>query len=304
MILGKEIRVALVGPGAVGRGMAALAKRAGARYGFWGRQGPTRLAATVNGVGLDSPSDQTVDLSPEEQLDFAADPACDLVFLTVKSYQLEQAFQVVIRELSSPVVVSLCNGAVWEDLEDLAMTSPEREKLRLGIVTFGMRPENGDIWQMTAGQCRWGRLQPNPTAVMGEPSETALIAKEPRFDWLPDARGAAQIKWLFNCVINSLCAVHNLPRNGDLLARPQELKELFAEVYNFGANKWGGFVQPQEKIWHSLVELIQATADNQNSMVQDLRNNRQLEVESLLGKLRGDQDSPFANRLYRNLKVK
>jgi 2-dehydropantoate 2-reductase len=120
----------------------------------------------------------------------------------------------------------------------------------------------------------------------GEPSDaerTLLDMPSGVFHWSNDALAAVRRKWLFNTVINSLCAVHRLPRNGDLLARREDLQSLFAEAFALGETVWGPWGTPSDTLYEHMLDLIEETAENENSMVRDLREGRRTESDALAG---------------------
>ena len=98
-----------------------------------------------------------------------------------------------------------------------------------------------------------------------------------------DASLVRKEKWLFNTVINSMAAYYSFASNGLLLDKKDELRQVFDEAYELGLDLFKSWRKDRESLWMETIQLIEATAGNENSMVRDLRLGRLTENEFLAG---------------------
>lgn len=97
-----------------------------------------------------------------------------------------------------------------------------------------------------------------------------------------DIKPALWRKLAVNAAINPLTAILNC-RNGELLAAQfqQKIRNIVTEVCAIAALE-GVTLEPEPTLQH-VQQVMQATATNYSSMQQDKANNRQLELEAIIG---------------------
>jgi ketopantoate reductase len=131
------------------------------------------------------------------------------------------------------------------------------------------------------------------------PAEDLVSGRGP-FKWHTQAAWATRRKWLYNTVINSLTAAKRMARNGDLLADLPTLAAVFDEAFKLGESRWQRWPLPRAELYAGLVALIEATADNENSMARDVRLGRRTETEYLAG-LAPASGYPMLNSLHQTI---
>jgi 2-dehydropantoate 2-reductase len=87
-------------------------------------------------------------------------------------------------------------------------------------------------------------------------------------------------KLAVNCVINPITAVHNCT-NGDLMAYSGEIEQICAEVADVMAIE--GYQTHTESLLSYVYQVIDTTAANHSSMLQDIRGQRHTEIDYITG---------------------
>lgn len=125
-------------------------------------------------------------------------------------------------------------------------------------------------------------------------------------DWSPDINAAQWHKLAINCAINPLTALHRC-RNGEL-ARSKQLAEqvtsLCEEISSISAA--AGFTRSAGRLRADVMAVIENTADNRSSMLQDVLAGRETEINYITGYLlstaqRLDMDAPLNKKLLREV---
>lgn len=286
--------VLIIGPGALGAAIGAALQLKGYCVAYHGRNGPQAIGFDLDHgqqLGLMERGVQSYQF-PAPDAEFYAD--VQLLLVAVKAYDLEQAL-VTCRGLSpSAPLVALGNGAVEDIILSEAAQQPERI-WRLGVTTIGISQlqaqSNRRTYAMrsTAGVIGFGPFlgrSLQPTLI-----EASLTQEQVLWHWLPAAVAAHRRKWLFNTVINSLCAVHRLPRNGDLFMHLEELTAVFNDAVKLGEERWGNWLESPDSMHEALLNLIRSTSENENSMARDLRLGLRTETDFLAGLARSARSS-------------
>ena len=114
-------------------------------------------------------------------------------------------------------------------------------------------------------------------------AEQALLAAPPFFVWHANIEKLARRKWIYNAVINTLTAARGLARNGDLMHDLPTLTSVFNEACDLATAMWGPLPLDRREMFRGLEQLIERTADNENSMARDKRLGRKTESDFLAG---------------------
>jgi 2-dehydropantoate 2-reductase len=290
--------VTIIGPGAVGLFIAHRLIRQGVSLGFVGPEGPRAVHQSFR--AYDGLIDLRVPAPTSSELG-----SSDLAFVVVKAFQLAEALQATRQQKPGTAVIVLVNGAIHEVVEREQKRSPHL-LWRLGSCTFGVSRTEGGIYEQRSqtGEILLGPLSPEETPTN---AEEFIIQKDPEvFAWRPEMMQLYRRKWLFNTVINTLCAAHRLPRNGELLKDLPLVAAVFDEAYRLGVALWGAWSFGRESLYLGVVDLIRATAANENSMARDVRLGRRTESEFLAGLAKDVTLYPllseFHERIMRNPK--
>ena len=196
-----------------------------------------------------------------------------IYLIATKAFDAGIALQEIIcSEIDIDIAVVLCNGFVINPFGQLNFPTI------LGSVSFGSFLEHGIpvISSINFDSIKIGSKDSHKNKCEG------LLAL-PYCVWDDDIEKVAQTKWLFNTVINSLCAAHRLPRNGLLLDYPNELKNIFSEAFLLGEKLYGNFSTSNSKLWNQLLILVKGTENNPNSMFVDLERRRKTEAKYFSG---------------------
>lgn len=202
------------------------------------------------------------------------------LLVTTKAYDVRTAVASVAPLLREHcALLLLVNGmglaeqlaADWPHLDIYCGTSTE------GAYTVGAR----HIVHAGRGETRIGRqAQREPAPWFG----LWARAIDPCV-WDADITTALWSKLAVNCVINPLTAVHGC-RNGELASR----RDLVAQVTALceevaGISRAAGFATVAASLASTVAAVIAGTADNRSSMLQDVINGRQTEIDYITGYL-------------------
>lgn len=128
--------------------------------------------------------------------------------------------------------------------------------------------------------------------LLGQPGRTAApdwfdtwLALPTQCEWSPDIDSALWRKLAINCAINPLTALHQC-RNGELAERPELaalVGELCTEISAIGIA--AGQAQAVADLRTQVMAVVDATANNRSSMLQDVLAGRATEIDYLTGYL-------------------
>ncbi|MBO8162248.1 MAG: 2-dehydropantoate 2-reductase [Brevibacillus sp.] len=301
------MRVVVVGGGAVGLLMAGRLARAGLPLTLVTREPAQADALRADGLKLQTLDGHT-ELIRIEAVPFSSRfPEADVYMLAVKQPALPQLLPALSSISSSSRVIAMQNGMGHEELLSSAL---ETDQLYFAVSTEGACRHNPLHVEHTGkGQMRLG-----PLDRQGEP--------DPLLRRLIHSAGAAGIricyeqcmrpvmwrKLVANALINPLTALHEIP-NGALVEQPyllEMMRQLFDEAVRV-ARAEGVKIGPVD--WEDILTICRNTSRNHSSMLQDLRNGRQTEIEAITGFLikTGQQyriAMPAHETLYRSVLLK
>lgn len=204
----------------------------------------------------------------------------DIIAVTVKSPQLESALLGIKHRLTPHSQVVLFQNGMGH--ESIASTLLAPENVFFASNTHGaFKLDKQSIRYAGEGQLLIGSLEDN---VKQAPhwfecfEETNLAAQ-----WSNDIPSVLYRKLLVNAVINPLTALYQC-KNGDLLtpSKKQRLLELVQENSNFAESIQLTFESSFKEL---VINVIEATADNYNSMYQDVNAGVTTEIEAINGYL-------------------
>lgn len=271
----QRMRALVIGTGAVAAFLGAALEERGFLPAFYGRKGPANFTAR-----LTYPHGAERLLCCRTPSAGAERPA--MAFVAVKAFDLEQALKWVSDLPAGTPIIPVANGDIEDIVRQAAAASPHLT-WRLGYSTFGVSALNAPghfAVRAKSGEVAMGALhgEGEPTA-----AEKMLLDKPGVFVWHSDMMRAVHRKWLFNVVINTLCAARGLRRNGDLMADIPMLSAVFHEAWALGEERFGAWGFAKAETFQALEALIAATADNENSMARDKRLGRKTETAFLAG---------------------
>lgn len=268
-----RIKVGIIGPGAVGRMMAAYCQWKGICCHSFGRHGPVSFKQSI------IMDDHHFHL--EQNLGDLA--LVDLVFVTVKAYQIRDVLSQYGEDIKNKSVIFAANG--WFD-DCFSRYDLDELDWQFGYSSIGASFVGQTlVIHNHGGHVFWQKLRHENAKI--EKVESLLA--EFGFASKEDLSALRKKKWLFNTVLNTICGAHKLSSNGLLLKDLSFLRKVFLEAYLLGEMKIGPWMQNQQDLWSEMIRLIESTRNNQNSMYVDVIKNRQTENQYLAGLCLNDE---------------
>jgi 2-dehydropantoate 2-reductase len=223
------------------------------------------------------------------------------LLVTTKAHQAEAAFRGVREHLAGDCeVLLLHNGlGIYERIGECW----SRRSLYLGSITEAAYWEKpGRLVYAGRGETRLGQ----PGTATPPASLAPLLDAGEGFLWQQDIEQELWRKLIINCVINPLSAIHQC-RNGELLERDDWREEAQAVCTELAAvARERGYPELAAACWPEASAVMQATRDNQSSMMRDLQAGRATEIHQITGYLLAQADAlglacPENQRLYRTV---
>ena len=200
----------------------------------------------------------------------------DLLLVTLKAWQVSDAVKGLAATLSPSTPVLLIHNGMGTVEELKALANP----LLIGTTTHAARRDGNVIVHVASGTTHIGPARQQD----GEFSYLADILQDvlPDVAWHNTIRPALWRKLAVNCVINPLSALHDC-KNGDLRAFPEESQKVTREVAA-GIEREGHHISADDLLSY-VNQIIENTAENISSMLQDVRAMRHTECDYITGYL-------------------
>lgn len=287
------MNIVVIGPGAIGSLWATSLQRAGHQVSLWSRQQARHLSLQLD----DSPalSFQHNDLNSVRR--------ADLILVTVKAWQVEQALAPVIKYIDPNCMLMLMHngmGAV-----DSILSQVNHLPVLLATTSHGAyRPSPQQVLHTGQGRTQIGgynELGKRCTFIC-DVFNHAL----PMCEWFDDIEQALWQKLTVNCAINPLTALENC-KNGQL-GEPRYQADISAVIKEAAAVMQAeGLNADLNSLTHTVQHVITATANNFSSMQQDVFYTRKTEIDFITGYLlkRAQHHgiaAPVNQRLYQAIK--
>jgi len=206
--------------------------------------------------------------------DFLA--SSDLLLVTLKAWQVSTAVKNLALQLpaSCPILLMHNGMGTVDELRSL------KQPLLIGMTTQAARRDGNLIIHVANGTTHIGP----GNAVAQEYSFLAdtLHPVLPDVAWHNDIGNASWRKLAVNCVINPLTALYDCS-NGQLRDYACEVERVSAEVAMVMARE-GHHASPEDLLAY-VWQVIDSTANNISSMLQDVRAQRQTEIDYITGYL-------------------
>ncbi|MDJ1652274.1 2-dehydropantoate 2-reductase [Raoultella sp. Ech2A] len=204
--------------------------------------------------------------------DFLA--SSDLLLVTLKAWQVSTAVKNLAERLpaSSPILL-IHNGMGTVD-ELKGVTQP----LLLASTTQAARRDGNVIVHVANGTTHIGPAKgyPQDYSALADTLQNVL----PDVAWHNNIQPALWSKLAVNCVINPLTALRNC-KNGDLRDAAAEVETICREVAAV-MEREGIHTSPENLLFY-VHQVIESTAENISSMLQDIRAQRHTEIDYITG---------------------
>ncbi|MCL5499499.1 2-dehydropantoate 2-reductase [Escherichia coli] len=200
----------------------------------------------------------------------------DLLLVTLKAWQVSDAVRSLAATLPATTPILLIHNGMGtvEELKSL------QQPLLTGTTTHAARRDGNVIVHVASGTTHIGpaRQQDGDFSYLADSLQEVL----PDVAWHNNIRPALWRKLAVNCVVNPLSALENC-RNGDLRSFPDEIKKITHEVAAV-IEREGHHISADELLSY-VYQVIDNTADNISSMLQDIRSMRHTECDYITGYL-------------------
>jgi len=200
----------------------------------------------------------------------------DLLLVTLKAWQVSDAVKGLASSLSPTTPVLLLHNGMGTVEELKSLPNP----LLMGTTTHAARRDGNVIIHVASGITHIGpaRAQDGEFSYLADTLQMAL----PDVAWHNTIRPALWRKLAVNCVINPLTALRDC-KNGDLRDAPEEIEQIAREVAAV-IEREGHHISADDLIAY-VHQVIESTAENISSMLQDVRAMRHTECDYITGYL-------------------
>ncbi|PME29223.1 2-dehydropantoate 2-reductase [Vibrio sp. 10N.286.55.E10] len=265
------MNITIVGPGAIGSLWAIKLLQAGHNVSLWSRSTDNSIDLSLDGQASLSFSNNNI-----EKLS-----ASDLVIFTVKAWQVEEATTPLLQYLDSDCILMFMHngmGAV-----DNITTKINAHPVVLATTTqAAFKPDKNNVCHKGLGQTQLGafNLKGQQCTFLVDVLEHAL----PTVNWNPEITAALWTKLAINCAINPLTGLKQV-KNGELA------DQKFGDTLSSIVEELTKVMQAEEiacsfdELEASIKQVIQATAQNNSSMKQDMFYQRKTEIDFITGHL-------------------
>lgn len=267
------MNITIIGGGAIGLLSASYLKKQGHCIRLVVRTKKQELEIKENGILKEKQGEiDTVSVDVHSFKDFSIDKE-ELIIVAVKQTNVNWLIDWLNKMIRSHVpVLFLQNG--MGHLQRAEKILPN--EIIAGVVTHGaVRSSLNRVVHTGVGDIKIG----------GDASIERMLHKleceDPDFllSWTPDIDIIIRKKLLVNAVVNPLTAIYNV-KNGELLKRDT----LFTEA-------WQVFQEASLLLdlpfgeWEHVQDIIKKTSENRSSMLMDILNKKETEIEAMTGYL-------------------
>lgn len=224
----------------------------------------------------------------------------DLLLVTLKAWQVSVAVKNAALTLpeSSPVLLIHNGMGTLDELKSL------RQPLLMGMTTHAARRDGNLIVHVANGTTHIGPARPLSADYSWLADE--LHGVLPDVAWHNNMGASSWRKLAVNCVINPLTVLYDCP-NGALRLYPRQVELICGEVAAVMQRE--GYHSSPEDLLTYIWEIVDSTAANISSMLQDVRAMRHTEADYINGYLLRRArahgiDVPENARLYELIKNK
>ncbi|PWC15021.1 2-dehydropantoate 2-reductase [Brenneria roseae subsp. americana] len=199
----------------------------------------------------------------------------ELLLVTLKAWQVSDAVAGLLPQLNPHCTILLLHNGMGTREELPA----HRQPLIIGITTHAARRDATTVVHVAPGTTHIGSINDGD-----QQSHFAEILHQalPDVAWHNNITATCWLKLAANCVINPLTAIYQCT-NGGLRAYPEQIKSLCQEVADVMDRE--GFHTSRDSLQLYIEQIIQNTAANTSSMLQDIMAQRHTEIDYITGYL-------------------
>ncbi|MCA1029965.1 2-dehydropantoate 2-reductase [Bacillus timonensis] len=222
----------------------------------------------------------------------------DLFIFTVKQYNLQKILEQIYKLPQTPTLLFLQNGMGHLPL----LSNLKNENIILGVVEHGaLKISDTHVIHSGVGTTKispWRGNEETVSSVFNE-VQNSSFSYEIKRNWYEMLSN----KLIINTVINPLTAIYKV-RNGELIENKYLEKSMF-QVFTEAMLVLQGLDSFQT--WNQILSVCRKTSSNRSSMLRDIEENRQTEIDAILGFIIHEADKkridiPVIRFLYHSIK--
>ncbi len=271
--------ITIIGPGAIGSLFAALLARAGHNVTLLDHNQKRSEERNISGITIIEDS-ATWHTHIKSSANAKIMGIANLVFICTKAYDTADATKYLpLITDKNTTLISLQNGI--GNVEQIVKHAP-RHTICATTAMAALRKNSTTIHWTGKGTTNLAPFQ-NSSADNVNKVATLLTNANCPCEILDDAQSMLWGKLIINAAINPVTAIHNIT-NGELLENPKARKQAFAAAKEAEAVATAlGVILPYSDLNMTITETCQTTSSNQSSMLQDIKNHRRTEIDSITG---------------------
>ncbi|WP_139684100.1 2-dehydropantoate 2-reductase [Vibrio tasmaniensis] len=265
------MNITIVGPGAIGSLWAIKLLQAGHNVSLWSRTTDNSIDLSLDGQASLSFSNNNI-----EKLS-----ASDLVIFTVKAWQVEEATTALLQHIDPDTVLMFMHNGMGA-VDQIAAQIDAHPVILATTTQAAFKPNRNNVSHTGIGQTQLGafNLKGQQCTFLVDVLEHAF----PTVSWNPEIKTALWTKLAINCAINPLTGLEQI-KNGELADKRFEdiLSSIIKELTQVMQAE--GIACSSDELEASVKQVIQATAQNNSSMKQDMFFQRKTEIDFITGHL-------------------
>jgi len=272
------MKIAIVGPGAIGSLFAGILSRGGHEVWLLDKEPDRARLLSKRGIWISGPSGEFN--SPVRVTVRAAEVGeAELVVIAVKSYDTEEAARAAMPAVGEgTAVLSIQNGL--GNLERLAEVFGPRHVIGGVTSQAAVLISPGQVRHTGQGATVIGELDGSLTPRVRD-IEEAFVASGIHAEVTTNLESVIWAKLAVNAGVNAVATLAQV-RNGGILESRSLRETMRAAVREAVAvAKAKGIDMPEDDMESYSEGICQRTADNVNSMLQDVHRQRRTEVEAI-----------------------
>ncbi|MGF1804263.1 2-dehydropantoate 2-reductase [Aliivibrio sifiae] len=290
------MNITILGPGAVGSLWACCLQKAGHNVSLWTR---SSTSSDIS-ISLNAKENSSHSFSCNDKGSLIH---CDLLFITVKAWQVKNALLPLLANLSKDTILLFMHNGMGA-IDDIKEQIKHHPILQATTTHGALKESSHKVKHTGMGHTVIGPY--NASGAQCQFLQEVLEHSLPSIEWNPEIQIALWKKLAINCAINPLTAIHQC-QNGHLVHSDihQDVIRICSEVLQ---------VLQQEKVEWTEAELvsivnqvISATSENYSSMNRDCFYQRKTEIDYITGYLLQKAElhgisAPINQTLYNQIK--
>ncbi|AOM41162.1 2-dehydropantoate 2-reductase [Xenorhabdus hominickii] len=198
----------------------------------------------------------------------------ELLLVCLKAWQVSDAINNLAPKLSPRCAILLLHNGMGTQDELLPLLNP----ILLGVTTHAAYQKNGIVYHKAQGMTHIGSATINADKLSG--LADVLHSALPDVAWHNKIYTISWMKLAANCIINPLTVMYDC-NNGELMNHRAQIQLLCDEIHY--VMKHDGIHTTKQTLIDYVMNVIEQTAENYSSMLQDIRAQRHTEIDYITG---------------------